>query len=350
MEKSIGEIAIVGHHAKDQYLNDGQTVKTRNLANQLIKMYGEDKIQNIDTYNWKMRPFKLLFNCVKAIKKNDNIIILPAHNGVKIFVPLFAFLNKFYKKNLIYVVIGAWLADEIQKKKSLIKNLKKFNYIFVETKGLKSKLNKLGLANIQIMLNFKHINVLSLEEITFSSKDIYQLCTFSRVMKEKGISDAIAAVSLANKKYGKKIFHLNVFGPVDSNYEKEFQGLLKKCYDCVTYRGVIDSEKSVETLKKYDLLLFPTRFKTEGLPGTIIDAFSAGLPVVYSDWDNCDEFFTDKYNGIKFRMTDIENLSSILINFYEKKYNIKKMCENCLNSAKKYDSDNAIKALVKYLR
>ena len=38
----------------------------------------------------------------------------------------------------------------------------------------------------------------------------------------------------------------------------------------------MDSEKTVKTLENYYLLLFPTKFRTEGIPGTIIDALSAG--------------------------------------------------------------------------
>ena len=330
--------------------NDGQTVKTRNLHNILTKKIQSKNLFIVDTYGWKKHPFKLLFNCIKSFKKSDNIIFLPAHNGVKVFVPLFVFINKIYKKNLIYAVVGGWLADLIKDKKRLIKMMKKINYIFVETEGLKSKLNILGLDNVKIMLNFKNINIMPKNELSFSYREKYNTCTFSRVMEEKGIGDAIKAISGINKKYGKDIFHLDIYGPVDDNYKEKFKALLDKYSDSVFYKGVVDSSKSVEVLKKYDILLFPTRFKTEGLPGTAIDAFSAGLPTIYSNWDYCDEFYEDNYNGIKFEMGNINEFMKALDDFYQKKYDIKRIKENCLESAKKYDSNNAIKVLIDCLR
>lgn len=344
------KIVIVGHYAVNQNINDGQTVKTRNLFNQLKKKYDEGNLYLVDTYKWKNKPFRLLYSCIKAIKKYDNIIILPAHNGIKIFVPLFVFLNKIYHKNLIYVVIGGWLYDVLKCRSGLIKNIRKFNCILVETRGLKDKLIDLGIDNVDVMLNFKDIKVLSKKEISFLYKDNYSLCTFSRVMKEKGISDAIHAVVMINEKYKKEIFKLDVYGPIDDNYKEEFDDLLDKYGKIVCYKGVVDSLQSVTILKQYDLLLFPTRFKTEGLPGTIIDAFSSGVPSIYSSWDYCDEFYDDNYNGIKFEIGNVDSLVKVLDNFYNRKYDIKKMKENCLESAKKYDSSSAIKVLIKYLR
>lgn len=343
-------IAIVGHYAIDNDINDGQTVKTRNLYNELINQFNKKDLLLVDTYNWRKNPVHLLFSCIKAIKNCDNIIILPAHNGLRVFVPLFVFLNKFYKKNLIYVVVGGWLADLLNDKMRLIKKLNHFNYIFVETMGLKEKLNDLGLNNVKIMLNFKNIKILSKREISFVYKDKYQLCTFSRVMEQKGISDAIDAISILNKKYKKKIFELDVYGPVESDYKDKFDKLLEENNNYVNYKGVVDSSKSVDVLKQYDLLLFPTRFKTEGLPGTTIDAFSSGLPTIYSDWDYCDEFYKDNYNGIKFKMGDSKDLAKILDAFYNKKYDMKRLKENCLKSAEKYDANNAIKVLIDCLR
>lgn len=343
-------IAIIGHYAKNHDINDGQTVKTRNLYNQLIKMYGKDKLFLVDTYNWKKRPLNLLKKCVKAIRINDNIIILPAHNGVKIFVPLFVFLNKFYHKNLIYSVIGGWLAELLENNRKLLSTLQKFNYILVETNKLKNDLNNLGLNNVKIMLNFKNINILSKEDMSFSYKDTYKLCTFSRVMKEKGISDAINAVANINKKNKKIIYQLDIYGPIDSNYEEELNELIANNKEFIFYKGMVDSKKSVETLKKYDLLLFPTRFKTEGLPGTIIDAFSSGLPTIYSSWNSCDEFFIDNYNGLKFKIGDTKELINVLEKIYNKKYDIKQIKENCLESAAKYKPDVAIQNLIDCLK
>ncbi len=49
-------------------------------------------------------------------------------------------------------------------------------------------------------------------------------------------------------------------------------------------------------------MLFPTKFKTEGIPGTIIDAYASGLTVVSSIWDNYNEIIDDGITGIGYEI------------------------------------------------
>jgi len=342
------KIGILGHFAIGKDYNDGQTVKTKNVYDLLEYNY-PNQVFRVDTYNWKKHPIRLFNNCYKLIKNCDNVIFLTAKNGVKVFVPLLTFFNKKKKKNIMYVVIGGWLPEVLKGKDSLIAAAKKITHIFVETNGMLKELNRLGLHNTEILLNFKKINPIKKEDLDSSYKKSYKTCTFSRVMKEKGISDAIFAIKMANEKCDSS-FSLDIYGPVDEKYQDEFDQLVSENSKYVKYCGVVESSQSVEIVKKYDLLLFPTRFDTEGLPGTIIDAFASGVPVVYSNWRYCNEFFQDEYNGIKFEMGNVESLENVLINFYNKKYDIRKLKNNCLDSAKKYDPDVAIKDLTKYLR
>ena len=63
------------------------------------------------------------------MKNSQNMIILPAQNGVKVFVPLFLIINKFYKRKIFYVVIGGWLPGLIKNKQVLIRKLRMLNRI-----------------------------------------------------------------------------------------------------------------------------------------------------------------------------------------------------------------------------
>lgn len=51
----------------------------------------------------------------------------------------------------------------------------------------------------------------------------------------------------------------------------------KKFPPYIKYCGTVSFDKTTEVLKEYFALVFPTRFYTEGIPGTIIDAFASGL-------------------------------------------------------------------------
>jgi len=344
------KLSIVGHFALGKDFNDGQTVKTRNLYNKLKEIYGADEINIVDTYNYKKAPFKLLQNCINAIKNSDNVIILPAKNGVKIFVPLFVKLNKKYNKKIIYAVVGGWLPDVLLENNRLLKKSYYLNCILVETEGMKKRLNELGLSNVDILLNFKNINVLGEEELPMLDSSEYRVCTFSRIIKEKGIENAINAVNKVNEKIGKNVFKLDIYGPVSDDYKEEFENILAtNNKEWLEYKGVIPSSQSVSVLKEYNLLLFPTYYFGEGLAGTIIDAYSAGVPVIASDWKYNKEIVKDGITGKIFETKNDEELASILEEYYLGKYEIENLRKNCLEEAKKYTPDIAILGITKYI-
>lgn len=343
------KVTICGHFGGNNNFLDGQTVKTKNLYKALINEYGENNINIIDTYNWKKRPLKLLRKCLKSAKDSKNIIILPAHNGIKIFVPLFSYLKKRYKFNLYYAVVGGWLPEYIKDKLKLTKKLRLFDKIFVETKKMKMELEKNSFSNVEMLVNFKIIKPLDDKNLIYDFVEPYPLCTFSRVMPEKGIEDAIKMVENINNKLNKIVYTLDIYGPIDSLYEEKFKTMQEKFPDYIQYKGCVDSDKSVDILKYYYLLLFPTRFKTEGIPGTIIDALFSGVPVIATKWENAVDIINDHETGYLVDMYDTKQFQKKLMECLntEKVISLKK---NILLKANDYTSSNAIKDLTKFLK
>lgn len=201
-------------------------------------------------------------------------MIFPAHNGVRVFGPVLAFFKNFSRCRLHYVVIGGWL----------MKALMKFDGIYVETKTMKSALEQQGLSNVYVMPNCKDLTILAEEELVFCTQEPYKLCTFSRVMREKGIEDAVNAVKTVNNALGRNVYSLDIYGQIDEGQTQWFAELQKNFPESVRYGGMVPFDRSVEVLKEYFALLFPTYYSGEGFAGTLIDAFSAGVPVIASDW------------------------------------------------------------------
>ena len=77
---------------------------------------------------------------------------------------------------------------------------------------------------------------------------------------------------------------LYIYGPVEESYRKAFSEILDRFQECVFYKGCVPFDQSVHVLKNSFMLLFPSVYQGEGMPGTIIDAFSAGIPVIASNW------------------------------------------------------------------
>jgi glycosyltransferase involved in cell wall biosynthesis len=347
-EDDLYIVGICGHFGGEQKFLDGQTVKTKILTEELRGEFGKGAVQIVDTHGWKNNPIMLLVRCICLLRNCENIIILPAHNGVKIFVPLFVILNKMFHRKLHYVVIGGWLSKFLESNAKLKVAVGKLNTVFVETNSMLVNLVNQGLDNVKYLPNFKKLEILDENKLVYPNSEPYKLCTFSRVMEEKGIGDAINVVIKINESLGKMAFSLDIYGPIDPGYKESFDKLKESFPDYISYKGVVDFNETSKVLKDYFALLFLTHFKTEGVPGTIIDAYSAGVPVIASRWDSANEIIYHGRTGLIYEILQNSELEGILFQVLKDPEKFNKMKIDCLKRAKYYSSEEAIKELIKH--
>lgn len=341
-----GKICIIGHFGEGQNFLDGQTIKTKVLFNSLNKLNRFDKIETIDTYNWKSNPIKLVLMTFYALQSCSNILVLFSQNGMKVFFPLLYIMNLIFKRHIHHIVIGGNLASLIENHSSWKRYLKSFDGNYVETISMKIELEELGLKNVIVLSNFKELNIITECQLPKNYDKPYKLCTFSRVMKEKGIEDAIDSVIRVNTEAGHFIYSLDIYGQIDSNYAGRFEKIMKEVPNYIKYEGVVQYDKSVEILKEYYLLLFPTYFDGEGFPGTLIDALSSGLPTIATDWHYNSEILRENETGRLIPTHDIEALISALKDCSENTQIVLNMKKECVKEACKYLPKNALLPLI----
>lgn len=341
------KVLICGAFDFEAFDTGGQPVKTRELYYGLCEELGSDNIDYIETIGWKKHPIKLFLRFLKKAKNSKSIIMLPAQNGVFVFSRLLLLSKKMFKNRIYYDVIGGWIGDLIEKQNELKKRLKKFDSIWVETSVLKKQLLDQGLDNIEIIRNFKKLQIVNLENKTFVNTNCLKLCIFSRINYMKGITDAIESISEINKEKGKNII-LDIYGPIADEYEDNFKNLLKIYDKQINYKGIVSPLDSVDVLKDYDALLFPTKYKSEGLPGTIIDAYAAGIPVISARWESFYDIVEEGKTGIGFKQNDKNELKKIIIWSFENKEELYKMKENCVLKAQEYSASVAGEIANKY--
>lgn len=339
-------VCVIGHFGGTKIFLDGQTIKTKTITEELERQLGADNVGKIDTYGGIKRYFSLSFQLLHSLKKFNNIVILPAQRGLRIIAPLLVFFNKFFHRRLFYCVIGGWLPIVLKNQKGLTNSLHKFDGIFVETQSMKKKLSEYGFTNIDIMPNCKKLPILNKNQLIYPKGVPYKLCTFSRVMKEKGVEDAVNAVILANKYLGGEVFSLDIYGQIDSTQAEWFSLLQESFPSYIQYGGEVPFDKSVECLKDYFALLFPTYYAGEGFAGTLLDAFAAGVPVIASAWKYNAEIVEDGKTGKLCKTKDVQSIIEILKWAYQNvdKWNMMKI--NCINIAHEYTPQNVIEILV----
>ena len=344
MKKRNRKIAIIGHFGANQNILDGQTIKTKILYEELKKATNWD-IKKIDTYYKKKNPLKLILDTFKCLVSTKDIIVLLSGNGMRIYFPILSFFAKVFHTNVYHDVIGGNLDHYVSKYPKFKNYLNSFRVNWVETEGMKKKLQLQGIRNCEVMPNFKRLKIVENYNTEFSEP--YRFCIFSRVMKEKGIEDAINAIEKINADKGRKICELDIYGRIDDGYTERFKKVLKKSTDAICYKGMVPYDKSVETIKDYYALLFPTYWEGEGFPGTIVDAFSAGLPVIATDWNCNSEIVKNKKNGILYPSDEFGNLEEAIRWLVDNKDRMEEFKQNSIDSAKKYQPNRYIKLIVK---
>lgn len=339
-------ISIIGHFGENKTLLNGQTVKTKIVTEALQERFGCDKVVKYDSYGGTRILLKAPVQAYSAMKNSGEVIIFPAQNGLRVYVPLLATLKTIFKsRHIHYVVIGGWLPAFLKNRRWLINSLRKFDGIYVETNTMKQALESQGFDNIYVMPNCKKLTVLSEDELVYPQGVPYRLCTFSRVMKEKGIETAVDVISRVNERLGYTAFSLDIYGQVWDESKAWFEALQSRFPAYVRYCGAVDADKSVETLSGYFALLFPTHFYTEGIPGTIIDAYAAGIPVISAKWESYADVVDEGVTGVGYEFDDEDAFENVLLEVAHNPKSLLDMKENCINKAKNYIPEAAVNVI-----
>jgi glycosyltransferase involved in cell wall biosynthesis len=293
------KILYIATTADNRNRLDGETVKCRLLKEFLCNLKDRQVI-SIDTDNWKKHTLKLAFKIIINYFKCDKIVISSADKGANIVLKFFEKIK--CKKDIYYFVIGGKLAKNISNKKWKISTYQRIKQIYVEAGILKKDLALLKIENVTVLKNFRKVenfknNYKQTEEIKF----VY----YGRIIKEKGIEEAIKLINRLNSE------NINCTLYIYGQCQKEYLKYLEKSFSKkIVYCGEIKPNNKIEyeILSKYDILIFPTEYDGECLPGALIDAYISELAVVASNWKYAKECILNGKNGIIFEYKNYEDM------------------------------------------
>ena len=339
-------VCVVGNFGDKSILTDGQGIKTLELYNSLVKTYGQEEVSkvNLHSKNRIVLALQLLANVIRC----KNIIVLVSKNGRKTVIPLLTVYNRIFHKKIFHSLIGSTTHQTLEENPKLIECYNRLASNWSETNTEKRLLEELGLTNVTVVKNFKNLRVLKIDELNFFTNEPFPLCTFSRVEELKGIPNIVRAVNKVNELCGRTVCTLDIYGKVMERYEDDFEKLMSEFGENIHYKGVVDFDKSVDTLKNYYIVVFPTRYYTEGIPGTLLDSFAAGVPVLSAEWESCYDIMNE-HVGVTYTFNDDDALVNTLLYVLRNPLEINKMKKDCLLEASKYSSEEIIKTIGTYL-
>ncbi len=240
-------------------------------------------------------------------------------------------------KKTVYHLFGGGFHRQYERMPKILqfiarKTILKSDYFMVETLEMLDYFKQKGYKNIVWLPNSRQ-PVSQIDKNKVFSKKI---AFFSRIMPGKGVPELIQTAELLPADY-----QLDVYGPIDAVFYKSNPFENTK----VNYKGIVHPDEVIEKLLQYDVLLMPTYISREGYPGIIIEALSAGIPVIATDCCVMSEMITEGYNGFLVPVRDAKAITEAILRFNNENY--PEFRKHALESFKKFNSNIVFEKIVK---
>ncbi|WP_027339029.1 glycosyltransferase [Halonatronum saccharophilum] len=248
------------------------------------------------------------------------------------------------KLNISYVVKPhCSLTEQAQKKKRVkkyISNLIFFNKFLKNAKAI-SFLNE-GERRTSIRINPNSIiignGIDKIKQVDKKSKEELEIIYLGRIdFYHKGLDFLLDAIELIKDKLSNEKIKINIYGKGSETEVKKLNEIILKInINNLKFKGPVYDEEKDRVFKKANILILTSRF--EGLPMTILEALSYGIPCIVTPGTNVSEEINNNNAGWKTSTNpkEIANTILIAINEYKK-------------SEDKYIKDTATLVEKKYL-
>lgn len=343
MNKKRTEILVFGYFGNKSHIQEGQSVKTRNMS-RLFKEMGCN-VEEFDTESFRYDKLAI-FKMIRQLYKCEKLCLLPAYNNLKFFFPILFVFSKLFRYDIYLFTIGGRLHIYLKSLPIHRWMMRRIKCVFNETHLLGNYLHNIhGYTNLEYCPNIKFI---SFTPQKYHTDGELHLVFLARIMMEKGI-DVIFSYADWLSKQSRSNVTIDFYGMVDPKDKDYFEGEVEK-YKFVTYKGVAQQTDIPQILEKYDAMLFPTHYPTEGIPGSVLDAYISGIPVIASDWTYARELIEDGKTGIIIPFEDNqEEFNSVCENLIKDNVKLNRMKDEAKMRASEYHADNAKKILSKYI-
>ena len=283
----------------------GVTTKNLNLYTALSKKTDIGKIDfsKIKSKNVVelLRLFTVLFN-----RNNTFVIGVAGRKTRKRFCKLLYYINRKAMSHSLVFLMGGSVSHDIAADIEYQKYMAAYKVIYVETQGMKTELENVGLNNVLVYPNCR-VKPQKMKDTENKRTGKLRCVFFSLIQANKGVDNIlIAAKELPNIDFA-------FYGHIDDDYKEHFSNVVAELPN-VEYMGVFsgDSESVYGELTKYDVVLLPTKWKTEGIPGILVEAKIAGVTCIVSDESYNAEIIKNDEEGIVLRENTPENLTAAI--------------------------------------
>ena len=133
--------------------------------------------------------------------------------------------------------------------------------------------------------------------IALENKKEFKILYLSNFIEDKGYKEVLQLAKLVKEKNDNRfkfIFAGKFFNESDKNEFFEYIDN-NNLNSIVSYRGIIDGNDKLNTLKESDFFILLTRYKNEGQPISIIDAAANGLKIISTNHAGIGDILANNY-------------------------------------------------------
>ena len=296
---------------------NGQSIRSRNIVDLLKKT--ENELYVFDTGNPAILLIKLPVIAYR-LTFSKRVVVMLGRNGVHTLLPIILTISKVVRTPLIFVPIGGWLDELVNRVPFLSFVFNNCHCILPQTDRLARSLYKnLTKPKILVLPNFRVINHMPFKrnEASRNSGKYFKVIFHARVTKDKGawllldMAEKIEAMGITDVCF-------DIFGPIDPDDSAEFISkidLLKNVF----LKGSISTAKLYSILPGYNLSILPTFYPGEGFPGTVLDAYNNGVPVLTTRWLDIPSYVEEGKTGFLCEPNSLESLLNVFLKVYKEK-------------------------------
>ncbi|MBM7560333.1 glycosyltransferase [Marinitoga litoralis] len=272
-------------------------------------------------YSYWFSSFAYALTGLKKHVNNRNIVISRAHGS-----DLYEFIHK---------------NNYLPLRKEILKNIDRVFCVSENGKGYLSE----KYSQYRNKIEVSRLGVMPQEKINIGSKDeIFRIITCSYLKPVKRIHLIIEALYHLSKKIKRKIIWNHIGnGPLEEDLKKQARKLDNTNIDYY-FMGYLENNKVKEYYNENPVDLFLNVSESEGLPVSIMEALSFGIPVIATDVGGTGELIDDKVGKLIPSNITSEELADYIYKFInlpqneieEKRKNALKRWDEKVNAEKNY--------------
>lgn len=341
-KKKPVKVALIGAFGKNAPTTTGRIVRTRILYRELARRYGKKNIIVVSTeVNSRLR---VMTRVIAGVLRADLIFLFVSEAGIDAFCPVIGKIKQLTGKRVYNSIIGGYIPTVLNQYPDSVKAMRTFEMNWVQMPSMVPMLKSQKIPNAEYLPNAKPYKVDPGQKLyEYHPGQTIKVCTFSRVLADKGIEEAISSVvNVHNRGYN---VELHIYGEVFEGYRDRFEEILEAVPPYIQYKGIVDYRENLRVLRQYYVLLFPSVYIAEGFPGTLTDAFFSGTPVIATDWNYNGQLIEEGVTGFLYDPSRPDQMAELLVKAIENPALIQEMRLHCLKEAEKYTYTKMIRQI-----